>query len=85
MIKFVKDNFKFLAVAGAFSLLVISYFQQKENAGLRSKVKQSTQIIDSLSSEIFVRDIDLGRYEHMWERISETHPKEVAEIEHTTE
>jgi len=85
MIQFIKNNSKYLTVAGAFSLLVISYFQRKENAKLRldTKVKQAT--IDSLNNEISVKDIDLGRYEVMWGRVTELHPESVKQIEHEVE
>lgn len=82
MIKFIKNNFKFLTIAGAFSLLVICYFQQKENARLRTQTKQPTINVDSLilandslQAELFPIQIELGRYEVAFRIFAERNPK----------
>lgn len=80
-----KKYLKYFSIAGAMSLLVICYFQQKQNAKLKIKVNSKQSTIDSLSSEIFVKDIDLGRYEVMWNRITELYPQDVEQIEHEVE
>jgi hypothetical protein len=85
MIQFIKNNSKHLTVGGAFTLLVICYFQQKENAKLRLDTKAKQYVIDSLNSEMFVKDINLGRYEVMWGRVTELHPNSVEQIEHEVE
>jgi hypothetical protein len=85
MMQFVKNNSKYLTVAGAFSLLIISYFQRKENVKLRLDTKAKQAVIDSLSSEIFTKQIEVGRYEVMWERITELYPESVDKIEHEVE
>ena len=85
MIQFIKNNSKYLTVAGAFSLLIISYFQRKENVKLRLDTKAKQTVIDSLNSEIFTKQIEVGRYEVMWERITELYPESVDKIEHEVE
>lgn len=85
MTQFIKNNAKYLTIGGAFALLVVCYFQQKENAKLRLDTKSKQTAIDSLNSEIFVKQIDIGRYEVMWGRITELHPKSVEQIEHEVE
>jgi hypothetical protein len=88
MVNFIKNNSKYLTISGAFALLVICYFQQKENAKLR---KQTTVVTntdslvnviktleyerDSLSMELFPIEIELGRYEVAFQIFSERNPK----------
>lgn len=92
MLKFLLKHSKELSVVGAVTALTICYFQQRQLTKLRAQTNHSTagvdslkKTIDSLSNEIFVKDIDLGRYEYMWDRITELHPKDVEDIMHTTE
>ena len=87
MIQFIKNNSKYLTIAGAFSLLVICYFQQKENAKLRSKsqvtnvdslvnvIKTLQHEKDSIYWEAFPREIELGRYQVAFEIFTERNPK----------
>ena len=89
MIQFIKNNSKHLTVAGAFTLLVICYFQQKQNAKLRSQlyvptvnvdsvmnVNDSLQYrLDSVESELFPKEIELGRYEVAFRIFAERNPK----------
>jgi hypothetical protein len=79
------DHSKELSIAGALSVLTICYFQQRELTKLRTDIKTKQTIIDSLNSEILVKDIDLGRYEVMWNKITEIHPKSVEQVEHEVE
>jgi hypothetical protein len=48
----------------ALAMLVVNYLQQKELAKLRSEIKsyQNTNI-DSLQTELFINQSNVGRYE----------------------
>ena len=83
---------------GAVAVLVICYFQQKELAKLRAEQKievvvggdiEKAQIIDSLNSELFVLQTQIGRYELSLEHLYEVNPKAGKEftefMEHETE
>ena len=82
-----KKYLKYFSVGGALSLLVICYFQQKENTKLRAKVKITnvdslTQVIktlekekDSIYWEAFPREIELGRYQVAFGIFAERNPK----------
>lgn len=89
MINFVKNNAKYLTIGGALSLMTICYFQQKENAKLRVQTKQPIANIDSLVhandslqhlsdslySENFPCQIELGRYQVAFTIFAERNPK----------
>jgi hypothetical protein len=89
MIQFIKNNSKHLTIGGAFTLLVICYFQQKQNAKLRSQlyvptvnvdsvvnVNDSLQHrLDSLDAEMFPMEIELNRYEIAFRIFAERNPK----------
>lgn len=47
--------------------------------------KQTEMRIDSLKSEIYVKDITIGTYEVMWTSIGNLHPEIVEEIENQVE
>lgn len=93
MIKFIQKNAKYLTVAGAFSLLTICYFQQKQNAMLRKQlnvpvldvdslvyVNDSLQHqLDSLDAEIFPMEVELGRYQVAFTIFAERNPKAAEE------
>lgn len=85
MIKFLIKHNKQLTIAGALSVLIICYLQQRENANLRANIKTNQTLVDSLKSEISIKDIDLGRYEYMWDQITELHPKDAETIISHTE
>lgn len=44
-----KKYFNQFSIVGALTLMVVCYFQQKENAKLRSQIKQQTVNIDTLN------------------------------------
>jgi len=90
MVKFISNNAKYLTIAGAFSLLIICYFQQRELTKLRKSnveflqggdiVKTETidslrHLADSLSMELFPKEIELGRYQVAFEIFAERNPK----------
>ena len=88
MIKFIQKNTKYLTIAGAFSLLVICYFQQKENTKLRTKVAYQNSVDsllgrikvleeqrDSISWELFPIEVELGRYQTAFKLFSKRNPK----------
>jgi len=88
MINFVKKYSKFLTFAGLFSLLIICYFQQKQNAELRRQPAATTNVDslvaiinklqhekDSIYWEAFPREIELGRYQVAFEIFTERNPK----------
>lgn len=82
-----KKYFKYFSVAGALSLLVICYFQQKQNAKLRTQTTQANtdsliNVIntlqrerDSLDSENFPCQIELSRYQTAYKIFLERDPQ----------
>jgi hypothetical protein len=87
MKQFIKNNAKYLTIGGAFTLLVICYFQQKENAKLRKQattndVDSLVNVIktleyerDSLSMELFPMEIELNRYQTAYKIFVERDPQ----------
>ena len=81
MIKFINKYKQAFTIVGALSVLTVCYLQQKELARLRVDTKHKQWIIDSLNSEVFTKDIQIGTYEVMWERIKEVHPQTAEKID----
>jgi len=81
MKEFIAKYQKAIVGTGAVAVLTLCYFQQKELATLRVETKSKQFIIDSLGSEIFTKDIQIGSYEVMWEKIKEIHPKTAEQID----
>ena len=81
MIKFINKYKQAFTVVGALSVLTVCYLQQKELATLRVETKSKQATIDSLNSEVFVKDIQIGSYEVMWEKIKEVHPETAERID----
>jgi hypothetical protein len=91
MKEFIAKYQKAIVGTGAVAVLLICYFQQKELAKLRSERKievlgggdiaksqtiDSLQnVIDSLHSENFPCQIELGRYEMAYQILLERNPK----------
>jgi hypothetical protein len=85
MKEFIQKYQKAIVGTGALSVLLICYYQQKELTKLRSEqvkvynvpkavnVLQST--IDSLNSEVFILQTQIGRYELSLEHLYEVNPK----------
>jgi len=89
---------KAIVGTGAIAVLVVCYFQQKELAKLRGEQKievvvggdiEKTNTIDSLNSELFILQTQIGRYELSLEHLYEVNPKAGKEftefMEHETE
>ena len=81
MIKTLSKYKQTFTIIGALSVLIVCYLQQKELAKLRIDTKHKQWVIDSLGSEVFTKDIQIGTYEVMWERIKEVHPQTAEEID----
>ena len=90
MKEFIERYQKTIVGVGALSVLVLCYFQQKEIKTLRGQVKVdmvSTPIgeehivdsliaeSDSLNSEIFILQTEIGRHELTRDAIFTKHPK----------
>jgi len=85
MKEFIQKYQKAIVGTGALSVLLICYYQQKELTKLRSEqvkvynvpkavnILQST--IDSLNSEAFILQTQIGRYELSLEHLYEVNPK----------
>ena len=85
MKEFIQKYQKAIVGTGALSVLLICYYQQKELTKFRSEqvkvynvpkavnVLQST--IDSLNSEAFILQTQIGRYELSLEHLYEVNPK----------
>ena len=89
---------KAIVGTGAVAVLVICYLQQKELAKLRGEQKievvvggdiEKANTIDSLNSELFILQTQIGRYELSLEHLYEINPKAGKEftefMEHETE
>ena len=81
MIKFINKYKQAFTIIGALSVLTVCYLQQKELATLRVETKSKQWTIDSLNNEAFVKDIQIGSYEVMWEKIKEIHPQTAEQID----
>jgi hypothetical protein len=87
MKEFIAKYQKAIVGTGAVAVLTICYFQQKELAKLRSEKRQTISIeaqqkidslqniADSLNSELFPVQIELGRYEVAYRIFMERNPK----------
>ena len=89
---------KAIVGTGAIAVLVVCYFQQKELTKLRGEQKievvvggdiEKANTIDSLNSELFILQTQIGRYELSLEHLYEINPKAGKEftefMEHETE
>jgi hypothetical protein len=98
MIEFIKKNYSKLGMGLALTMLVISYYQQRELSKLRAEQKigvvvggdiQKANLIDSLHDELFQAKVQNGRYELSLEHLYEVNPKAGKEftnfMEHETE
>ena len=81
MIKFINKYKQAFTIVGALSVLTVCYLQQKELATLRTDIKHKQSVVDSLNSEVFVKDIQIGSYEVMWEKIKEIHPETAEQVD----
>jgi tRNA-dihydrouridine synthase len=90
MKEFIGKYQKAIVGTGAVAVLLICYLQQKELAKLRADKKievvvggdiQKAELIDSLQSELFVKETMIGRYEVALELLKEQNPKAADEFE----
>jgi hypothetical protein len=84
MKEFIQKYQKAIVGTGAVAVLVICYLQQKELAKLRAEQKievvvggdiQKAELIDSLESELFVKETIITRHEVALELLKEENPK----------
>jgi energy-converting hydrogenase Eha subunit H len=76
-----------LVVVSLIAITLYIYLSKKE-CQLKEKTKEldnKIKIIDSLNSEIFVKEIDIGRYEYMMSLVEENNPTLYEKIMHETE
>lgn len=81
-----KKYFNTFSIVGALTLMVVCYFQQKENAKLRARIKQPIINVDSLimandslSAELFPAQIELSRYQIAFKIFAERNPEAASE------
>jgi len=83
MIKWLIANQKQVASGAALFLLVICYLQQNQMAKLRQEVKievmqggdiAKSQMVDSLRDEVFIKNVELGRYELTLDHLHDINP-----------
>lgn len=83
MIKWLIANQKQVASGAALFLLVICYLQQKQMAKLRQEVKievmqggdiAKSQMVDSLRDELFIKNVELGRYDLTLDHLRDINP-----------
>lgn len=67
-----------ITILGICGLVGMSIY--KDHQYVQTK-KESEYVIDSLKNELFVKNIVIGTYEVMWERIAIEHPEIIEEIE----
>ena len=70
---------KAIVGTGAVSVLLICFLQQKELSKLRAEVKVQQAKVDSLHSENFPCQIELGRYQVAYQIFMERNPKAAKE------
>jgi len=90
MIKFINKNKHVFIIIGALLTLIICYLQQKEIHKLKKEkfefiqggdiskaqtVDSLQHLVDSLHSELFPKEIELGRYQVAFEIFAERNPK----------
>ena len=91
MKEFIQKYQKAIVGTGAVAVLLICFLQQKELASLRSQLKDNVVVTDadSLHSEIFILQTELGRWELSLQHLYEVNPaagKEFTQfMEHETE
>jgi len=98
MIEFIKKNYSKLGMVLALTMLVISYYQQRELSKLRAEQKievivggdiEKANLIDSLHDELFISKVQNARYELSLEHLYEVNPTAGKEftnfMEHETE
>ena len=89
MKEFIQKYQKTIVGIGALSVLVLSYFQNQEIHTLRRELKvmnskpivEKDEVIDSLTSELFIQQTIVGRYEIALEMLKEKNPKAGEEYE----
>jgi hypothetical protein len=71
---------------------LISIFLFIQNYKLKDRIKlmnsdlaKKSWVIDSLNSEIFAKDIDIGRYDYILELIKQENPQVLEKVIHETE
>jgi hypothetical protein len=97
MKEFIQKYQKAIVGTGAVAVLLICFLQQKELASLRREnkelgnhiVNQHSMNVDSLHSEIFILQTELGRWELSLQHLYDVNPKVGKEftqfMEHETE
>jgi hypothetical protein len=91
MKEFIQKYQKAIVGTGAIAVLILCSLQQKELQSLRSQLKDNVVVTDadSLHSEIFILQTELGRWELSLQHLYEVNPaagKEFTQfMEHETE
>lgn len=91
MKEFIQKYQKAIVGTGAITVLILCSLQQKELQSLRSQLKDNVVVTDadSLRSEIFILETEMGRWELALEHLYEVNPtagKEFTQfMEHETE
>ena len=91
MKEFIQKYQKAIVGTGAIAVLILCSLQQKELQSLRSQLKDNVVVTDadSLHSEIFIFQTELGRWELSLQHLYEVNPtagKEFTQfMEHETE
>jgi hypothetical protein len=91
MKEFIEKYQKAIVGTGAIAVLILCSLQQKELQSLRSQLKDNVVVTDadSLRSEIFILETEMGRWELSLQHLYEVNPaagKEFTQfMEHETE
>ncbi len=93
MKEFIQKYQKAIVGTGAIAVLVLSYLQQKELQSLRREnkelgnhiVNQHSMNVDSLNSEIFILQTEIGRWELSLQHLYDVNPKAGKEFTHYME
>jgi hypothetical protein len=94
MVTFIKflqrilSNVRILLTINSLIAIYLFILYSKQESIIKEKkteLNNKIKIIDSLNSEIFVKEIDIGRYEYMMSLVEENNPTLYEKIMHETE
>jgi len=80
----VRIHFVIMSLISIFFFIQNSKLKQRINL-MDNDLSKKSRVIDSLNSEIFAKDIDIGRYDYILELIKQENPQVLEKVIHETE
>jgi hypothetical protein len=80
----VRIHFVIMSLISIFFFIQNSKLKQRINL-MDNDLSKKNRVIDSLKSEILVKDIDIGRYDYILELIKQENPQVLEKVIHETE